>query len=142
MSDGVKLFYSYAHEDGELRKELDKYLAILRTDGIIECWYDRQITAGEEWKGKIDANLNSADIILLLISADFFNSDYCRDVELRRAMARHEQGEAVVIPVILRPSPWKKATFSKLQALPTDGEPVTTWPHGRDAAFTDVSEGI
>ncbi len=142
MADSVKLFYSYSHKDVELRNELDKYLMILKRTGIIDCWHDRQITAGAEWKGNIDAELNSADVILLLISADFFYSDYCYDVELSRAMQRHERGEAVVIPVILRPFPWKKASFSKLQALPTDGAPVTTWPQGKDAAFTDISEGI
>ena len=142
MSEGVKLFYSYAHEDGDLCKQLNKYLMILQRLGVIETWYDRQITPGEEWKGKIDDELNSADIILLLISADFFASDYSCDVELTRAMARHEEGEAVVIPVILRPVLWQKASFSKLQVLPTDGAPITTWPQGADAAFTDVSQGI
>jgi hypothetical protein len=46
--------------------------------------------------------LNRANVILLLISADFLASDYCYDVEMKRAMERHEAGEAIVIPIILR----------------------------------------
>ena len=141
MSDGVKLFYSYAHEDEKLRDELEKYLVILKRTGVIDSWHDRKITAGSDWKGHIDANLNSADIILLLISADFISSDYCYDEELKKAMHRHELEDAVVVPVILRPVNWKKASFSKLEALPTDGVPVTSWPQV-DAAFTNVSDGI
>jgi TIR domain len=142
VKDGVKLFYSYAHEDGALRDELDKYLTLLKKNGIIDSWHDRRMTAGTAWKASIDAELNSADIILLLISADFFSSEYSYDVELARAMERHDRGEAVVIPVILRPCPWKNATFSRLQALPTDGTPVIRWPQGPEDAFTNIALGI
>src|SRR5207237_2712073 len=88
-------------------------------------------------------HLNTARIILLLVSPDFIDSDYCYGVEMKRAMERHERGEARVIPVILRLVYWKKAPFGKLQALPTDAKPVTSpkW-HSQDEAFFDVSEGI
>jgi hypothetical protein len=84
----------------------------------------------------------SARIILLLISADFIASDYCWDVEMKRAMERHECGAARVIPIILRPiDDWRNAPFSKLQALPKDARPVTTWPN-QDEAFVDIARGI
>jgi hypothetical protein len=108
---------------------------------VIREWYDREITAGTEWKGQIDQHFNSAGVILLLISADFLASDYCYDVEMKRALERHDQGEARVIPVILRPVDWKGAPFGKLQALPTDAKPVNSW-NNRDEAFTDVARGI
>jgi hypothetical protein len=142
MPNGVRLFYSYAHQDEKLREELDKQLRILSRTGVIDGWHDRKIKAGEDWKKRIDTSLDSADIILLLISADFMASDYCYESELEAAMLKHEHEEAVVIPVILRPVPWKNAPFSNLQALPTDGTPVTQWPEGVDAAFTVISEGI
>lgn len=64
----VTLFYSYSHQDEKLRDALATHLALLRRQGIISEWYDRNIDAGEEWREAIDENLNSADIILLLIS--------------------------------------------------------------------------
>ena len=137
----IEVFYSYAHEDEALIKELRKHLSILKRQGVIREWYDREITAGTEWKGQIDQHLNSAGVILLLISADFLASDYCYDVEMKRALERHDQGEARVIPVILRPVDWQGAPFGKLQSLPTDGKPVTSWTN-RDEAFTDVARGI
>jgi tetratricopeptide (TPR) repeat protein len=137
----IIFFCSYAHEDEELRKELEKHLKILERLNLISVWLDRKIGEGGEWKKEIDEQLESADVILLLISPDFIASDYCYDIEMKRAMDRHDAGEAVVIPVFLRPVIWKGAPFGKLNALPTDARPVTSWPD-RDEAFVIVSEGI
>jgi TIR domain len=137
----VEIFFSYAHEDEALRDELAKHLKLLERQEIITAWHDRQITAGDEWKNEIDTHLETADIILLLISADFLASDYCYDIELKRAIERHERKEARVIPIILRSVDWHNAPFGKIAALPTNGKPVTDWPN-QDKAFTDVVKGI
>src|SRR5262245_2305666 len=137
----LEVLFSYAHEDEKLRDELVKHLSLLQRQGVITAWHDRKITAGTEWAGAIDAHLQSAQIILMLVSADFMASDYCYDVEMQRAMARHEAKEARVIPVILRPVDWQDAPFGKLQALPTDGKPITNWLN-QDDAFVNVARGI
>ncbi|MDF5706656.1 MAG: TIR domain-containing protein [Nostoc sp. S4] len=137
----IEVFFSYAHEDENLRNELAKHLKLLERQGVIKGWYDRDITAGDEWKSEIEKQLNSAQIILLLISSDFLASDFCWSVELERAMQRHEAREARVIPIILREVDWHKAPFGKLQALPKNVEPVTNWAN-RDQAFTDIARGI
>jgi hypothetical protein len=136
----ISLFYSYSHKDEALRKKLETHLALLRDQGVIRDWHDRRIEAGTEWDGLINENLDRADMILLLVSADFLASRYCRDIEVTQAMERHEAGTARVIPVILRPVDWHTAPFGKLAALPRDGKPVT-WSN-RDEAFTDVARGI
>jgi len=137
----VDIFYSYSHKDEVLRDELEKHLSILKRQGVISGWHDRKISAGSEWAGEIDEHLESARIILLLISSDFLASDYCYDLEMKRALARHEAGEAIVIPVILRDCDWRGALFGKLQALPKDAKAITSWTNS-DAAFKDVAVGI
>lgn len=137
----VEVFYSYAHEDERLRIALEKHLTLLKRQGVITGWHDRRISAGTEWAGQIDSHLNTAALILLLVSPDFLGSDYCYDVELARALQRHEAGEARVIPIILRPVDWMSGSFGKLQALPSNGKPVTTWGN-RDQAFFNVATGI
>ncbi|HEX5705256.1 MAG TPA: tetratricopeptide repeat protein [Pyrinomonadaceae bacterium] len=139
--DSVEVFYSYAHEDEKLRDELKKHLSNLKRQGVITDWYDRDISAGKEWNEEIEKHLNSAKVILLLISPDFMNSDYINAVEVKRAMERHEAGEARVIPVVLRPVDWQGAPFRKLHSLPSDIRPVTLWPN-QDQAFLDVTKGI
>ena len=137
----IELFYAYSHRDEELREQLANHLTSLKREDLLTDWHDRKIGAGREWEGQIDEHLNTAHVILLLISSDFIASDYCYDVEMTRAMERHETGEARVIPIILRPVDWKQSPFGKLQALPKDGEPVTQWDD-RDKAFLDIARGI
>ena len=141
----LEVFISYAHADETLRKELEKHLSLLQQRGLIARWHDRLIPAGAEWSDEIDAHLNSAQIILLLISADFLASRYCYGIEMKRALERQEAGEARVIPVILRPVDWEQEpSLHKLQALPTNAKAVTTYPMPPtyDEAFLDIARGI
>lgn len=137
----IEIFFSYAHKDEKLREDLEKQLSLLKWQGLITGWHDRRIVAGQEWSGEIDAHLDKAQIILLLISPDFMASNYCYGIEMKRAMERHERREAHVIPVILRPVDWHDALFGKLEILPTDGKAVTKW-RNRDEAFLNVAKGI
>jgi hypothetical protein len=137
----LNLFYSYAHKDETLRNILAKYLWSLRQEGVIKEWHDRDIRAGEKWDDKIDEHLESADIILLLISVDFMNSGYIWGKELTRALERHNTGEASVIPIIVRPVDWTFAPFASLQALPKDGKAVVLW-RNKEVAWVDVAKGI
>jgi len=136
-----RLFYSYCHKDELLRKELEIRLKPMQRKGVITSWHDRLIEAGQEWRTQISRNLEQADIILLLVSADFIASDYCYDIEVIRAIERHEEGAARVIPVIVRDVDWSDSPFAKLQPLPRDGKAVRLWSN-RDAAWRNVVEGI
>ena len=93
----VKVFISYSHKDENLRDALETHLALLKHQGVIQVWYDRQIGAGEEFDSSINRNLDDAQIILLLISPDFLASSYCWGVEVTRAMERHEARSAQVV---------------------------------------------
>src|SRR6266702_5339444 len=135
------VFISYSHQDKAMLKELEKHLSNLRRQKVIASWYDGDIIAGTEWESQIITHLNTDQIILLLISADFMASDFCYSIEMTQAIARHDADQARVIPIILRPTDWKGAPFAKLQVLPTGGKAVTRWPT-HDDAFEDVVKGI
>jgi hypothetical protein len=108
---------------------------------LISSWHDRRITAGDDFGEAIDSHINTANIILLLVSPDFIASDYCYEREMKRALERHQQGDARVIPIILRPCDWHDLPFGKLLATPKDGRPTTMWPN-IDEAFLDVAAAI
>jgi O-acetyl-ADP-ribose deacetylase (regulator of RNase III) len=139
--EGIPVFISYAHEDENLRVALGKHLSVLEREGLVTTWHDRMIRPGKEWKGEIDSSLDNAGVIILLVSSDFINSDYCYDIELKRALEHHENRKAIVVPVILRPVLWHKTLFAKLQALPKDGKPVTEFLN-QDSAFVEITEGV
>lgn len=135
------VFFSYCHADEALRDQLEKQLAMLKRQGVIETWHDRRIGAGQEIDAAIDDHINSDEIILLLVSPDFIASDYCYNIEMKRAMERHQSKEAIVIPVILRACDWHHAPFGKLLGTPQDGKPITQWPD-RDEAFLQVAKEV
>lgn len=138
----IEIFYSYAHEDEELRDKLEKHLAVLKAQGVITSWHDRQISPGKDWEREVSSHLDTSQIILLLVSADFIASNYCYGVEMKQAMKRLDTKEVRVIPIILRPvDNWQETPFGRLQALPRDGKAVTSWSN-RDEAFEDVAKGI
>ena len=136
-----KLFISYSHKDDSPREELEERLAMLKRNNIVSVWHDRKILAGEEWKDKIDENLESADIILFLISPSFLASNYCFDVEVKKAMEKQAAGTAKIISIIVRPCDWHECEFSKFQAVPKDALPITKWSDA-DSAWLDVIIGL
>jgi hypothetical protein len=137
----IKLFFCYAHEDDALREQLARHLSPLRRVKHITAWFDRDIQAGTDWEHEIERQLDTANIILLLVSADFIDSDYCYSVEMQRALEKHQAGTACVIPIILRPVDWEETPIGTLQALPTGKKPVTLWAN-QDEAWLDVVQGI
>ena len=110
-------------------------------NGVIATWYDCMISPGTEWKKEIAEHLESSQIILLLVSPDFVASNFCSEIEMKRAMECHDKNEARVIPVILRPADWEGEDFSKLHALPEGRRPIALWAN-EDEAFVSVVRGI
>lgn len=107
----IEIFFSYAHKDEALMDRVRLQLILFDRQNIIQKWHDKKILPGQEWKPKIDRRLRRAQIILLFISPHFIKSRYCYEVEMKEALRRHESGEAIVIPVILRPCMWQEAPF-------------------------------
>ena len=137
----INIFYSYAHEDESLRQELDAHLLVLRRSKQIQTWHHRMISPGSSWEREIETHLETADIILLLISPAFMASDYAYSIEMQRAMQRHQEGNARVIPILLRPVPLQNTPIGSLQGLPRNGKPVIAWAR-REEAFAAIAQEI
>ncbi len=137
----IELFYCYAREDKALRDELEIHLSLLRRQYHLINWNDYEILAGDEWEEAIDTHLNTADLILLLISPHFMASEYCYGKEMAKALERQRAKTCRVIPILLRPTDWENAPFSRLQLLPTGAKAVTTWPD-HDIPFSEVTREI
>jgi hypothetical protein len=141
MDGKISVFISYSHEDENYRKELESQLKILERSGLIDTWNDRKIIPGTNWRQGISNQINKADVILLLVSSDFINSDFCYDEELKRALKRHLEGDARVIPIKVRDCLTGHTLFKDIQGLPTDFKAINLW-HDRDTAWANVARGI
>jgi hypothetical protein len=137
----VKLFISYSHKDERLKSDLQAHLGSLQREGRIEFWHDREIMPGSHWESVIDDHLEGADVIILLVSADFISSNYCWGVEVARALELHKKRSAIVVPVLVRPVSWEATPLRQFQALPIDGRAVSTWQN-RNNAWKQVVEGM
>jgi hypothetical protein len=140
-SGPARIFLSYSHQDEPHRKTLGDALRVLERQELVTIWHDRQIQVGDAWRGQIDAHLESANLILFLVSRDFLASDYCWDVEMKRAMERHNDGTARVVPIFLRDCDWQGAPFSELQGVPDPRVPILGAPDV-DAAWTAVARAV
>lgn len=125
----------------KFKERLQDQLKPYEKKGILKLWNDRDILAGQEWEDEIKTHLENDDLIFLLISPDFIATDYIWDVEVPKALERHRNKEAIVIPIILRPCNWGKLDFSHIQALPDKGVPITKWTD-QDDAWLAVEKGI
>lgn len=137
----INLFMAYSHKDEGLRDQLEVHLSLMKRQDLIAPWHDRRIPAGAVIDDAIDVHLRTDDVILLLVSADFIASDYIWNIEMKRALERHQNGHAVVVPVILRQCDWHSAPFGKFLAVPKDGVAVEDWP-SKDAAFADIAKRL
>jgi hypothetical protein len=137
----AQIFCSYSHKDEKYRGELEKHLALLSRHGAVEVWHDRLIRPGQDWAREIDENLDHANLVLMLISADFLASQYCYGIEMERALRRARSGATHVVPILVRKCDLEGAPFSDLQWLPTGGKPVKNWGD-RDSAWADVAAGV
>ncbi|WP_269715499.1 toll/interleukin-1 receptor domain-containing protein [Caulobacter sp. NIBR2454] len=136
----LKAFVSYCHADKDLKTNLLKHLEPLRRSGLIDHWHDGDIVVGSEWEHEIWSNFESADIILLLITIDFINSEYCYKKELAAAVERHKAKQARVIPVIGMNCLWEGLEFSNLHAT-LGGKAIASQPN-QDDALTQVAREI
>jgi hypothetical protein len=134
----MKLFYSYSHKDEEYRRSLEKFLVNLRQEFLINEWYDRKILVGDDWSKEIENNMETSDVILLLISQDYLVSSACNH-ELEYAI-EHKDSKTI-IPIVLKPCTWKDTRLGSIQALPLDGKPVDAWNKPNEA-WLDVYDGI
>lgn len=141
MDRPIQTFISYCRQDQSFHDELVKRLTVLERQGLLAPWHDQCIVAGDDWKQRIEEETERADIVLLLVSPDFLHSSYCFDVEMKRALERHQASAARVIPIIARYCNWQDTPLGALQALPRDGKPIKSWLDN-DEAWFDVIENL
>ncbi len=142
-SEKINIFFSVAStpQDRDLFNELQKHLSLQKRLGLIEIWYDSAISAGQNFKDMTKAYINQADIVVLLVSADFFASEQCFGVEMRYAQEQSKSRAIPVIPVLLRPADLQDSPLEAYSYLPQNGRPVTTW-EDLDTALSEVAQGI
>lgn len=148
MTNRTKLFISYSHEDIRWLHAVKEQLAVLEREGLLDVYEDTQLQAGEAWFDRLDAEMTSAKVGLLLISAPFLSSGFIRNEEIPRLFDRHAAGGMTIFPLLVRPCSWQHVGWlSKLQLRPQDTKrrPKAVAAYSgaaRDQVLADVANEI
>lgn len=137
----MRAFISYSHNDEAAKDALKKHLTVLRDEGAIDDWHDREILPGEVIDDAISEQLESRALFLAMVSPDFLDSDYIKHKEMGRALERYDSGEMLVVPIIVEPCDWQNTALGRLMALPRDGQAISLWDN-QNEAFVDVTNGL
>lgn len=137
----IKLVYSSVPADDPFREQLSAHLYSLVQQGVLSEWHEQLIPAGADAAQERHRAWLAADILLLLISADYFVSDAYNSQEMQQALERHRSGQVLVIPILIRPCDWQATEVGHLQCLPREGIPVTNWEN-RDAALLSIAQEL
>jgi hypothetical protein len=145
QTEPVTLFFSYHanKKDAKWVEKLQKQLVIWQRNGVINAWHIGELEAGEEWKSLSRQRLDSAQVILLLVSPDYIADEDLYNTHVGRAMERRAAGEARVIPVLLRPTAgWEETSFGGLWAVPDKDKPLSRWPDDDEATLKTAEKII
>jgi nucleoside phosphorylase len=122
----TRVFISYSHSDEHWRQLIAQHLAVLERHGLLDVWDDRRIGVGEDWFRRIDENMSSAKVALLLISATFLDSEFVHRQEVPRLLQEHTARGMTVYPLLIRPCAWQEVPWlSRLQMRPEDTKAVS-----------------
>lgn len=119
--DTPRIFISYAPDDRPYVDEFTTMLAPLRKNGDWKVWHEAYLLPGDRFNDVVLRQFSEANVIVLLLTAKFFDSDDKWDIEMSRAIERHQQGNALVIGVVVSPCMWEETPFRLVQMLPRDG---------------------
>src|SRR3954465_8929309 len=134
----TKVFISYSHADKEWLDRLKRHLKPLVREGRLDCWDDTHIQPGDDWKQEIQNALDTAQVAVLLISADFFASDFIDENELPPLLAAAQEKGVRILPVILSASRFaRNPDLSRFQAFNSPSKPLNGMSHAEQQQVLD-----
>jgi len=143
--DKPRIFISYSHKNETFKDEFRTMIKPLEKEGKWKVWDDRWLLPGDNWNAEILRHLSEANVIVLMLTADFFNSDYIYDIEMSKAIQRHQSGDALVVGIVVSDCLWEETPLQKIQIIPKDGTPVERQPNRNEiwkTVATKIKETI
>jgi FHA domain/TIR domain len=128
----TRVFLLHAPGDATRAGELDEHLRASQQAGLVITWHGQKVSPGADAALESARELEAADVVVLLVTVTFLNSDDCSE-GTRRALARRETGACEVVPLLVRPVDWALAPFAHLDPLPRNGRAIELWPSPEEA---------
>lgn len=131
----VLVFVSADPEDKPLVDKLEKHLATLSRQGVIELRHRGKVPVAANMRAWVDEQLDAAEMVVLMLSPDFIGSeDVYQDLE--RAMRLRDEKRTCVVPVLARTVELKGTPVDALVKLPRSGKPIGSTTN--DATYAEI----
>jgi formylglycine-generating enzyme required for sulfatase activity len=139
-----QLFISYSHKDREWVERLRTMLRPLEQRHGLEFWDDSRIQAGDLWREEIEKALAGAQVALLMVSADFLDSDFVTREELPKLFHGARQEGLRILWVPLRPCLWEDIPeIEQYQAVIPPGQTLAQMAEvEQEVAFVKIAKEI
>jgi hypothetical protein len=137
----MKIFISYSHKDKSILEKLETHLTMLKRDGLISLWSDKEIKAGGHLNAEIANAQQNSMIFMPIVSPDFLDSNYCYEIEMETALQKEVDGDIRIMPIIAEPCDWLNSPLSNFKALPEDGRPISNWTN-QNSAYLNVAQEL
>jgi len=95
------VFISYSHVDRPWLDIIMRHFKPLKDR--IDFWEDSQIVPGQKWEEEIRNAISRAKVALLLVSADFFGSEFITKQEIPPLLKAAEKDGATILFLVLKP---------------------------------------
>jgi len=139
------IYLSFDQQDIQELHELHQAFSAMEKRREVRVWHRDLLPPGESWE-KVTTEVDTADIVLLLVSSNFISSkDPVVKEELEQILQNKEKENNVkLIPVLIRACDWSSYPgFQLLDPLPTNQKPVYDkhWTT-KDEAYLHIVEEV
>lgn len=136
----TRLFLSYALEDEALVKEFRNQISALIRGGYISTWSEADLLSGDHKIAQSRREMEEADIVVLMVSPDYWANDEKWEGDLQKAMHANRMGKTKIVPILLRPVHSDGTIVEELQCLPKSGKAISVAENRGQAWFELVKE--
>lgn len=137
----LKIFISYSHTDKLYKDKIRRALHPLVLNNTLKIWEDGELIPGALYNKEIKQHLNDSDIIIYLLSIDFFCSEYILEHEYTPVIEKWKRGEVRLVGVLVTNCAFQSTDFGQIHLLPSAAKPLNLW-EPIETGLIDVVRGI
>ena len=134
------LLFDNNENDEYVCRKLSQHLHNLEKQGQLEIWHKGLASFGI-FDQELEKKIAEADIVVPILSADFFAAEAIHNKELPLMLEAHRSRNIRVLPVLSRPCLYEDSALSNFSILPLNKQALSNWGQ-EDEAYQAIVQQI